>query len=405
MVRKQNLRNMHSIALSGERYIHGDTNSLKWMSKLQLPSLQKFRVKDLRLAVYKNLLLPTLTCLSITGDSQGMSVSTILSTLSALPRLETLELSGCVLIPDDRNGYRSGLQGREPKTVLTHLRSLSLEANLIECATLLSSLDVPMGTDLRMVLNGLYYKYRTNSKPLLMTEVLSPIQTFIQNVVSAHPLTKLAIRKTRRESIITERYEDYVTWRVAPEGSSSPSSQIMTISVPRSRIHLSRLEGDDGVRDALLGFLVSQDLASLQVEIPMMAADWKRKLGALVNVRRLWVTGADQEFIGALSSQGGAPLLFPRLQHLVIEEDGTCCFDEKFARNVSAGLKSRKAEKRQKLERLDVRCVQTWPHGPVKRLQGVVGTLTFLTPFRISELSMEETFDTEDEMSELEDSE
>ncbi|EPQ50108.1 hypothetical protein GLOTRDRAFT_134249 [Gloeophyllum trabeum ATCC 11539] len=160
-------------------------------------------------------------------------------------------------------------------------------------------------------------------------------------------------------------------------------SRQVTLSARKQLLEFSiTIEGfpeDDGERNDQLEELLQVvsrsmtpgDLQELQVETAMAAGEWRARFGHLASVTRLYVAGADDGLLDAISTKQSAEfssghestgnvnagVLFPALRALTIEEHSDALYTSDFVGRLASVLHERRAHGHG-LERLTLRGVE-----------------------------------------------
>ncbi|EPQ50425.1 hypothetical protein GLOTRDRAFT_97041 [Gloeophyllum trabeum ATCC 11539] len=202
-------------------------------------------------------------------------------------------------------------------TVLLRLTNLHVRGNLIPCVELLPNLTLPTLGRLDLALGSLDCSLgRNRTTDIIEIEVSEAIK----------PLTGL-IANTRSES--------------ADSGKTQTTVRL-GVGVKEKRSEKNGLQ-------------------YLQVPTPLAETAWERRFNDAQDVTRLWLTGADDAIVNALSRWSTMTA-------------GTTEFAEKLAR----ALKSRQ-DAGHPLERLHIRGAEGWTDNDVRSLQNVVKELTVET--------------------------
>ncbi|EPQ55503.1 hypothetical protein GLOTRDRAFT_93135 [Gloeophyllum trabeum ATCC 11539] len=291
-------------------------------SKLEYPRLREVDACNFNTKSSSRYFVPSLTSLSI--SESFLNPSDLLSILHSLPQLEDLRLD--LLVPArPQRDHDLLAQAQLPPMEMPNLRHLFVKAELTPCSIILVNLaSLPVVTEVEVV------------------------------VLDGDPLRILQQRRDGQKPItISQRGAKRRDDRSDADGDSKEMMQ--TVSE----------------------ILLPPSLEYLQVKTPLASAEWRRQFGHLANVTRLCVSGADDGFFHALSgihdlatgidgekereglegwssTEPDTMRLFPRLQHLMIEEDDNSLYDDVWVKKLAKMLGSRKTNGSE-VERLDIR--------------------------------------------------
>ncbi|EPQ55507.1 hypothetical protein GLOTRDRAFT_128738 [Gloeophyllum trabeum ATCC 11539] len=396
---------LQSLVLSSERCDNIETH-MRWISQVSLPHLQHLAVHCFSLSSYHNFLLPSLTSLSI-EETRGIDVPLMIAILEDLPQLKTLKIVHSIFLPVNL-ALTPIIHHNQDKTRIPCLRSLTLGLTLMECSSLLAQLEFPAVTDVQITLHGFECeRYCRDYMPevFLVSDLLGPIIALCHTALPSHRRRKLTLSKSwrpgrdSREQLVY-KHDDYLVWMdTRPTTSSDEGNPRMLVSVAvgQQQPLKGTLQNLQDARHVLLQSLATVNLEYLQLESGDTAEDWNLEFGHLIHVTRLWVTGADDDFLDALNAdfndsntltdEVSTPaadiaedILFPSLRYLVLEE-GPGSYDGDFAERLSIALRSRQRTGRiPRLSHLDIQGVEDWASQHVACLQETVDKLTLRPP-------------------------
>ncbi|EPQ50269.1 hypothetical protein GLOTRDRAFT_97117 [Gloeophyllum trabeum ATCC 11539] len=212
---------------------------------------------------------------------------------------------------------------------------------------------------------------------------------------------KLTVAETWKQSSVNDgwysvdsisRYQEYVPWVDGGLTGNTPKISI-SLCMDKHKVE-TPAEYEEG-KDILFRSLTTANLEFLEVGTRMSSDDWRRRLGHLAQVTRLWVTGVDEAFVDALvmdevthtavSSDLGSGdagparpgVIFPALQYLTLEESGPEHYDTAFVQKLSIALEAReRSGSVSRIMHLDIRGVVGLSSQDIARLQDIVGMLT-----------------------------
>ncbi|TFK50603.1 hypothetical protein OE88DRAFT_1661108 [Heliocybe sulcata] len=235
------------------------------ISRLATARLQSLLIYNLPLIAFRELLMPTLTSLSLSNCSPSIDVMCILKVLQTMPKLRLLHLTSVLA--------SSGLLSRDARYTadLPHLEHVTVSDMPPQCAALLSNLCLSSNAAVTLTLD-----HYIMLEPSSFSSVLSPIASAIDSTMSSTPLQVLSILQGVYSRIELEGWT-----RDAPQDSEQKPDRKFVVRI-------STKASFEGAVETFLNGLHLADVKYLKVQSSIIT--W-RELMCFVNLTRLSVIG------------------------------------------------------------------------------------------------------------------